>query len=403
VSGLHARFSPSAAHRVVTCPASLLLCAEAPRTASWAAVEGTIAHHIHALVLAGDVASARAYLNMEPSEFMAVEDMDAQEWDLVPSGWRTDADFINAVQDSVDWLSEIKAEGELDAQYVEVRVDISNWTPAPEQFGTTDVAFVFRDGRLFVGDLKFGKGVRVSARENYQMILYALGFVAKFQWLYAFTEVTLAVSQPRLDHFDAWTVSLEDLLRYGETIRERFALALEPDAPFVPDEKACKFCPAKATCPALADLALSMFDDITDVAVMPEDRIAAVLDVSDLLTDYLNAVANYAVAKLLTGGAVNGYKLVEGRSVRQWGAEDTVVANALLGHDIHPYAPPKLLSPAAAEKLLPKDKRKLLSEYIIKPHGKPTLAHESDKRTAWEPTDASDIFDVLDLPNPDSE
>lgn len=417
MSGQHAAFSPSSAHRVVTCPASFLLSKDAPRVPNWHAVEGSIGHAIHEHMLLNNT-PAKYFVGKRPQEFMEVAQLDPEEWALVPADWVADETFVAHVERSVDWC--LSYDGE---RHIEQRVDISRYTPIPGQFGSCDFACVMRNGKLVIIDLKMGTGVKVYAERNHQLALYALGFMEKFDWLYAFNDVDVCVSQPRLDHFDRWETTADELRAFGEEMKGRFTIALQPDAPFGPDEKACKFCPVKATCPALAqraqELALGMFDVLGDEMAAPAlrddwpisapdaraltaEQISAVLKNRELIEGFLEAVQAQATHMLLHGQPVPDYKLVEGRSARVIKDRDGYAAY-LKQHGVEPYKPAEVITLGDAEKALKtKEKKAGLAAFTDKPKGKPTLAPASDKREAYTVT-SDQMFDDLAQSNPVQE
>ncbi|WP_174889489.1 DUF2800 domain-containing protein [Candidatus Williamhamiltonella defendens] len=86
-----------------------------------------------------------------------------------------------------------------------------------------------------------GKGVRVEAENNPQALLYALGALNEYEFIFDhITTFKLAMVQPRLDHISEHEISRDELLVFGEQAKKRAALALAPHADFRPDPKACK-------------------------------------------------------------------------------------------------------------------------------------------------------------------
>lgn len=410
MSGTHAKFSPSSAERVVSCPASFRLSENLPDSVSWEAVEGTIAHAIHEFGLERGFPIDK-FEAMEPQAFMSNADLSPAEWAVIPPNWRVSREMLDYVQRSIDFCREVPGRF-----YVEQRVNISAYTPITDQFGTCDFACITRDGLLRIVDLKYGKGVKVDAKQNKQLALYALGFIEEHDWAYGFGRVQICVSQPRLNHFDVWETTADELRALGAEMRERFTLALQPDAPFGPAEKACQFCKAKPKCQALYQRALEAsqgwFDDLTqpidqpkidaswpistpDARTLEAEHIALLLDNAKMLEGFLEAVRASATHKLMHGEPVPRYKLVEGRSNR-------VIANVagyetfLRQHKVEPYHPPELIGVTDAEKALKGPAKKELSAFLTKPRGKPTLAHESDKREPYTLTADSMFSDESD-------
>lgn len=397
MSGSHAKFAPSSAERVTACPASFRLSENLPDSVSWEAVEGTIAHAIHEFGLARGF-SIDKFEAMEPQAFMSNADLSPAEWAVIPADWRVPREMLDYVQRSIDFCREVPG-----TFYVEQRVNISAYTPVDGQYGTCDFACITRDGLLRIVDLKYGKGVKVDAEQNKQLALYALGFIEGYDFAYSFDRVQVCVSQPRLNHFDVWETTADELRVLGAKMRARFELALQPNAPFGPADKACQFCKVKATCPALYrrafEAAQGWFDDLTqpveqpslegtwplsapDVRLMKPEHMTLLLDNAKMLEDFIKAVREHAVHKLMHGETVPSYKLVEGRSNRVV-ADVAGYETHLRQHGVEPYHPPELIGVTEAEKALKGPAKKELSAFLTKPRGKPTLAHESDKREPY--------------------
>ncbi len=409
MSGSHALFAPSSAHRIATCPGSLLATKDLPDAPGFEAVEGTVAHYLHELALR-DGTNPASFVGMRPSAFMPADELTPAEWGLL-------GDFVVPpempvhVMESVDRCRQIEG-----VHFVEERVCIDQYTPIPDQFGTSDHFCVDPDNTLFVDDLKYGKGVKVFARRNPQLVLYALGVIERYDWLHGFSKVVLRILQPRLDHFDVWETTADELRAIGAWLRERFRLAMEPDAPFQPETHACQFCKLRPVCPALFEatrlLVAGHFDDL-DNGIQPQPdadwpistpnpatlthaQIATVIAHKSLIEGFLGAVETRAMHLLLhDGDAVPGLKLVEGRTNRSWRSREHAIA-FLESVFLDPFEH-DLLSPAKAEKALPKPLRAELAALIHKPPGAPTLAPADDPRPAFSPH-ADLAFPDLTLP-----
>jgi hypothetical protein len=265
----------------------------------------------------------------------------------------------------------------------EHKVDFSEWVPGG--FGTCD-AVILKGKTLHIIDLKFGRGVQVYAENNPQLMLYALGAWSEIEMLQDLDTIMLHIVQPRLDHTDRWSISVPDLLAWGEWVRGRAALAMQPDAPRVPGDIQCRWCRAAGSCAALhahtSQIIGREFDDLDGVSLgdMTPDQTRLILENAGLIRAYLGAVEDRVHALLLGGGEFPGWKLVEGRSIRKW-SDEAQAETALVGAVGDAAWEKSLLSPAKAEKLLGK-KKTILKGLITKPEGKPTLAPESDKRPA---------------------
>jgi len=364
----HAKLSASGAHRWIACPGSVKAEEGLPDRGSPFAEEGTRAHDLMEMMLRG-----------KP---IRVGDYDLEMWEHVET--------------YVSYVLSQKRPG--DALFIERRVDFSDWVP--EGFGTADTIIV-SDEVLHIIDLKYGKGVPVYAENNPQAMLYALGAYAECMFMCDFKTIKISIVQPRLDTISEWELPLMDLLKFGETARQAALDTQNPSAKRVPGEKQCKFCKAKATCPALykltSDLLMADFEQI-DEAPAPHKltfaQMRAVLENKTLVEAWLLSVENSVKDLLLEGVQFEGFKLVEGRSIRKWSDEKSAASRLvqLVGEEAA-YTK-KLISPAQAEKALGKKDKSKIEDIIAKPRGAATVAKDSDPRPAISPLEAD--FDNLD-------
>jgi hypothetical protein len=201
----------------------------------------------------------------------------------------------------------------------------------PEGFGTVDAGFIDYDANTcHVIDLKYGKGVIVSPVENNQLRMYALGFYQKYKNIirkYEIDTFRLHIVQPRIlkkQFFSYWDVSLDELLEFGEYVKERAKLALSQGAPLQAGEKQCKWCVAKPVCPAAQkhyiDDLIKEFDNLEELSPKEKDlqRVKETLDKKSQIMSYLKSVENFALKRLEKGEVIEGYELGEGRSTRKW-------------------------------------------------------------------------------------
>jgi hypothetical protein len=285
------------------------------------------------------------------------------------------------VQQYIDYVRQFSGQ-----HFYEVRVDFSEWVP--EGFGTSDVIII--DGStLRIIDLKYGQGVEVYADNNSQAQLYALGALSDFGDFAEIEEVVISIVQPRRDHISEWSISKKELLVFGAKVSQAAKAALRPDAPRNPGEKQCQWCNAKAVCPALRSYTeqtlIAQFDDISPATVTPVDtltdeQLAQALDAKKLITGWLDAVEQLVTDKLNNGEQFAGYKLVEGRSLRQWADEAQAEQTLLRLADADKLYKKTFISVAQAEKLLGKKNAAAMADLVVKPSGKPTLAKADDPR-----------------------
>ena len=373
----HALLSASASKRWLMCPPSARLAEKFPETTSAAAEEGTLAHTIGELMIRTKVGrvSQTAFedcmKNLSKSKFYC-EDM--REYCEEYSDFVI-AEFEKAKQKTPDAILE-----------VEQKLDFSRWVK--EGFGTGDV-IIIADGTLTIIDLKYGKGTRVECEHNTQMQLYALGAYHSYGFLYEFDTVKAVIYQPRMQNISDWHLPIVNLIEWGDHYcAPRAELAWEGKGEFGCGDW-CRFCPAKNECKALATEQLKVFDQYEekDAALLTDAEISDILDKADTFTNWINGITAYAADQAINNGRVwPNYKLVEGRSVRAFTDYSLVaaklIANGFQEDELYEKKP---LGITAAEKLVGKKNfDPLLSEYIVKPSGKPTLAHVSDKRPALD-------------------
>lgn len=367
----HARLSASSAFRWINCPGSVALSDQCPTPASSSyADEGTLAHAIGELKL--------RYVNDEISK----RQLNAKMKPLLQSEY-----YCGEMEEATGYYADavieaLEAAGEDAELMIEQQFSLDRWVP--EGFGTSD-AVVIGGGVIQVIDLKYGKGIKVDARNNPQLRLYGLGAANLFDSLYDFDTVRMTIIQPRLDHISTEELPLSELLAWAEDdVKPRAQMAMDgTDYTAVGDW--CRFCPAKAVCRKRAEYNLSIAkDDFRNPPLLSDEEIGEVLRRADELQHWVKDVGDYALEQALAGKQYDGWKLVEGRSVRKY-ADDLKVAEALkaAGYDEAMLYERKLYGISAMEKIVGKKRlTETLGDLIMKPAGKPVLVPESDKREA---------------------
>lgn len=371
----HSMLGASKAHRWMRCPASVQLEATIPDEESFYAAEGTAAH-----------ALAEECLRSQkpPEHFIGVEF----------EGFVVDEVMANHVATYVDFCNAQEGKSTIEQQ-----VDYSDW--AEGGYGTADFV-VIHDGICHVIDLKYGQGVKVSAQQNEQLMLYGLG--AAHGASDNVDTVQMTIVQPRLDHIDTYSIRAKDLYKWAnEKVKPAARRVFSPEPEFAPSSKACHFCKAKPTCRALAkhnyELTLSDFDNLDEplLVQVPHtlnvEEIGQLLPKMDALIGWAQGVQKHAHKLLMDGGILPNYKLVAGRSQRQWVdkeiAEEELIK--MLGDEAYVE---KLVSPAQAEKLLGRERAAEISDLYHKPEGRPQLAPDSDPRPAVKPEAANFFNDI---------
>ena len=366
----HVLLSPSSAHRWLNCPLAPRLEATLPYKTSVYAEEGTLAHSVCEL-------TARKYFTpMKPSEFNgSLQNLKADKL------WNDE--MLQTADTYVGHLKE-KAMKFNETPYVafEVKVDISDY--APEAFGRCD-CIMFGGETLIITDYKHGKGVPVSAEENPQMMLYSLGALKLYQPIFgdAIKKINICIDQPRIDSYEDWECTKEELLAWGESIKPLAQKAFRG----IGDYKTgswCRFCRANGVCKAQA---ISAFDDFAPVVdksadLLSLEEMSTYLKKGEMLSNWYDALKQCALEKMLAGDKIPDFKLVEGRSVRAWTDQDKALETLETGGVEHAMlydSVPKSL--AKIEKMLGTSRfKELVGEFVIKPQGKPTLAPADDAR-----------------------
>lgn len=368
----HALLSPSAAHRWLTCTPSARLEAQYPDTTSDAAEEGTLAHAL------GEYKLRLQYNCGEPATPDQLEDIRRNKWySEEMNGYATAyADFVS---DRFAEALKITPDAVL---FVETRLDLRNLLP--DAFGTAD-AVIIADGLLQIIDLKYGRGVAVSAERNKQMMIYALGALRTYRGVYDVDRVQMYIYQPRLDSCTSYTMTAAELEQWAaEELQPRAAIAYRGDGELVIGDH-CRFCLHRVHCQALARQTLALAVDEFDPERESPVSIEHVLRVAETVTGYVNAVKEYALAEALKGKQWEGFKVVEGRSIRKFADEQALIA-ACKGGGVatDELYDKKLKGVPAIEKLLGKERfAELAAPWVAKPAGSPTLVPVTDKRPEY--------------------
>lgn len=439
MSEVHAMLSPSGSHGWMTCTGKPAMEHGTPNESSKYADEGTAAHQVAAWCLTEE-RDAAAYIG--------------RRVDLKTRTVEVTDEMAEAVQIYVDKIREY-ANGNL--LMVEQRVPLDHITSEEGAEGTSDVVIIAdRGDELQVHDLKFGMGVKVYASEtevieraslhtdgdkiighvehgNSQLLMYASGAFAKFAPLGDFKRIRIVIHQPRLGHLSEWDCSVAELQAFEEKARSAAKTAMiafnnrsnwmgKSTAYLVPGDAQCRWCRAKATCPALAAQVVSTvtadvldFDDLTAVPLAKRIEVESVdpkaghvtnailatfMPALDLIEQWCSAVRGKIESELLAGRDVPGYKIVAGKKGnRAWSdadaVEEALKKMRLKKEEMYDF---KLISPTTAEKLLKATpKRWATIEALIKQaDGKPHVTEVTDKRPALVLTPPADDFAAIE-------
>ena len=357
----HAVLSASSAHRWLACPPSARLCAWAEEEPSEFALQGTDAHSLCEYKLQKYLGSRMR----NPANKLKFYDQEMEEC--------ADAylDYVSTI------IETAKRSGNCPCVLIEQKLDFSRFVP--EGFGTGDCVIIERN-TLHIVDYKHGKGVEVSAVQNPQMLCYALGAAEMFGCLYDIQTVSMTIFQPRLSNVSKYTISMNELIDWAEnTLRPAAELAYKGEGDFKAGDH-CRFCKVKATCRKRMEYNMELAKyDFEVPELLTDEEISILLGRVDELVSWAGAIKEHALQQALCGKKYDGFKVVEGRSSRKY-SDDVQVAEAVEKAGYDPYEK-KLLGVTAMTALLGRTKfDEILSGFIIKPPGKPTLVPENDKR-----------------------
>ena len=369
----HAVLSASGSHRWLNCTPSARLELEFENTGSEAAREGTAAHALceHKLKRALHMRSRRP-----------ASDYDSDEMEEC-----TDA-YVDFVMEQYETAKQVCEDPVI---LIEQRLDFSCYVP--DGFGTGD-CLIISDDRLHIIDFKYGMGVLVEAEDNPQMKLYALGALAVYDALYDIREVSMTIFQPRRENVSTWTIPVEDLKAWAENeLKPRAKMAYDGEGEYFPGEW-CTFCRAAVRCRTRAEEKLKLAQtEFRMPPLLTDAEIEDILAVLPDLTKWANEITAYALDTALNHGKEwNGFKVVEGRSVRKY-RDEAAVAEAAKEAGYKDIYRQSLIPLTEMQRLMGKDRfEEILGGLITKAPGRPTLVPKSDRRPAMNVSNAINEF-----------
>lgn len=395
--GKHARLAPSSMSRRIACPGSLALEELQPKQTSVYAEEGTAAHEVLEAAFDGvdlsTLVGTSAENGIEITTEMVTHAKDIKE------------------RVHLDIEAHFQAGAVSVRKYIERRVDFSEVIEVPDSFGQADIILLVEYPNqvvLSVQDFKYGMGVSVFAERNAQLMTYALGAYDMFSYIEDIEYIELVVHQPRISHHDVWQCTAEELVKFGEQLKEVAENALlgaeylhtgkweARDLELNPGDDQCRFCRAKSTCPALKNRVFETvglditdaFDDLdeTEILDIPSDleELNELMKLTDLVEGWCRSVRKRVEDELLAGNTLPDWKLVEGRRGHRRWVDETQVEKLMRGMRIKvkDMYVQKLISPTQAESVLPPKRWKQLQSKIVQSEGKPSVAHRDSKRPA---------------------
>lgn len=367
----HALLSASSSKKWLNCPPSARLEEQFPDTETVYTREGTLAHSIAELKV------RKYFIEPMPSKAFNSSLKKLQKNELYDPEMLTHTDtYLEYIQNIAYGCSSKPFAA------VEKRLDYSHIVP--DGFGTGDCILISGD-TLHIIDFKYGKGVPVYAENNTQMLLYAIGALNAYGFLYDIKNIVMSIVQPRLDNISEHTISVSELNEWAESIKPAAKLAFKGEGEFK-DGEWCKFCRAKAICRKRSEnvTALEAFGSKLP-PLLSDEEVGTLIERVRRLKKWADDIEDYALSAVLDGKEIPGWKAVEGRRCRAFTstekAFETLIKN---GYDESMLYERKPLSLTGIEKLLGKKAFSgILSEYITMSPGKLTLVPVDDKRQAF--------------------
>lgn len=401
---VHALLSPSGAKKWLSCSASLACEKDIPSTSGKAAVLGTAMHTIAEMHLNQYIKGTALPLEREVGAYVLDEGKGQIKALISPMKGAVliTADMIEQVRKYTDYCKAI-----IDvATYakLEMRVNLTEVLhpgyEGVETFGTADLVAVQElantdEHMLIIGDLKTGRH-RVEAKENKQLMLYALGVYRRLKRRYNITTVRLVIFQPYAGGATEWDISVEGLELFAKFAQKRALLALDAyfrgkknlkASDFKPSVDGCQWCRFSEQCAARTKtvnsvLAEELEDDF--VLELTPEQLVAEYEKLPLLRQHIDKVEKAMAAALHSGKKVPGYKLVEGRpGNRAW--KDAEKVTELYGDKLTKEV---LMSPTEAVKVIPEEE---LKDFITRKPGAPCVATADDKRPEWNQVTEEDL------------
>lgn len=368
----HAALSASSSHRWMMCPPSVKLSERFADKPSQYAEEGTFLHELCELKL-------HRYLGDMIPEALEAQYAAHRDNDFYSDEAESITDEY--VDFCIETIEAVRSSCSDPLILVEHRLDYSEYVP--EGFGTGDLIIV-ADGILEIVDFKGGRGVRVEAERNSQLMLYGLGALLEFDPLYDIRTVRMTIVQPRLNNISTFEMPAGELLQWAEKeVRPKALLAAKGEGEFCAGEW-CRFCKARYTCCKRSEYHMRLAErDFQPPDLLSEEEIADILPVAESLNNWVADLIAYATQQAVNGKEWPGYKLVAGRSVRRYTSEAEVIRAATEAGYTDIYKTTLLGVGDLEKRMGRKEFIEVLGKYVIKPTGAPQLVPESDPRKPY--------------------
>jgi hypothetical protein len=340
--GNHSIVSPSSFERIVLCPASLRLGLNIPDTTSEYDKRGTELHEHIANYIQGK---------------KTLEDIDVTH----EESYALHVCYNKVMKQTGIYTTELS-------------IDLKNIYLGMK--GSIDfVSYRYvnhNEIEVYLCDFKFGKGVEVKAKNNYQLLLYLIGYRNYLRITNSFIKINTAkleIIQPFLSEEDnIWYIDNVDeyLDERIPQLQKIVEIALQHNSPIIPSSKACRFCKVKPFCPELSNLTtavakLNTPETTITVENMRDEDLINILDKADAVETFIKSVRSYVRGKLEKGETVGDYNLVEGKKTRKYLPCAEEILYGLLGDKCYDKS---LLGVTKMDKLVSKEVMETVCEKV---------------------------------------
>ncbi len=377
----HAVLSASGSNKWLVCPSSARLEEQFEEKTSDYMEEGTLAHEIAEF-------KVRNYF----FEHMAKRSYNSQLKKFEKRKYYN-SEMLTYTDTYLEYIKELALQKQV-VPFVTVEHTLDYSEYVPEGFGTADCLMISKD-TLNIIDFKYGKGVAVSAENNSQMMLYALGAFEQFKYIFDIRKIKMSIVQPRLDNISESKITVEELTKWGiEVVKPKAEQAWRGgDGEFAQGEH-CRFCRAKGRCEFRTTENIKKYEQAKSVALLSNEALGKVLLEVEGIPEWVKDLKEEALKQILQGNIVEGWKAVEGKSNRKIedvdNAFEILEANGIEEAILYEKKP---LSLSELEKVVGKKKlTELIGDHIKKPKGAPTLAKLNDKRKDYKESSAIEDF-----------
>lgn len=380
----HAYLSASSANQWLNCPPSIKASEGIGDKTTTFAEEGTFAHELSELYF------SNLYEELSDKDFKQQLERYKQNKYYSEELREYVEQYVDIVEEKVN---EARAQDE-PILFFEHRLDLTRYVP--ESFGTGDV-IIYYNGTVEIVDLKFGKGVEVSALNNPQLRLYGLGAYELLKDFEDIHTIKTTIIQPRLHNVSSESMTADDLVSWGlNVVRPQALKAIEGKGEFKPGNH-CRFCKIRHSCRARAEANLNASKELTTPTTLTDDELAELLHKLPDIKRWASDVEEYCKEQALENSRnFDGWKVVEGRASRKYVDNEQVFERLKEHYDPNEISETKVLSISKLEKQIGKKKvAELLSDLVEKPQGKPTLVTEDDKRQPITDSAESDFTEFI--------